>query len=553
MYNLTYKLMTLLLYFTAICLTACKEEYEYTSRGDTFQPRLIDLDANADGMALINGNSIRLMWYKVNAAKSYTVEVCNDTYYKTLFASYEVKDPTVFIDDIPYSTQYYIRIRSNAADPSNNSMWTTTSAKTDGRPEFASILKEVVNINDNGGTLLWTIDKNNPVDSISIIPMASDTLKSMSRTLTSSEMATGKAVFTGLDKNTLYAVDLYDNHKKRKYDKPYNQLTFRTTGPKMPPVQLTRFDDLSTILRNNNNDPSIPEGLEYRLPAGSYYQLQPFAIQKGFKLVGTPGGDPVQIELGGNWDIASASSATAQMTLDAIEFENIEFLQTIDASYFFNNSCPFKVNKISFTGCKFTNFRRGFWRQKDVHSRHIKHIIMDNCIIDQCFGHSGPYGMFNFEKDGNKVDSIDITNSTFMREANDAKNFFSYGNITTPIRMVIRNVTFYQYCAKKQSRLIDLNNAGSPSTLIIENVLFATNCGQIYRASGNTKVSLIDNYATSDCKRGVKEFRTDKDPKAKLNVSAHDLFVNAREGNLTIKDKNSIIVKNRVGDPRWLP
>ena len=536
-----------------VALTACEDDYKYTAINDLFQPRMIDLDKNADGNGLIEGNTVRLMWYKVNDAVSYTVEVCTDNNYSRLVKSYEVTEPTVFIDEIPYGTQYYIRIRSNAADASNNSYWTKEEAKTEERPEFAQILQEVTDIGDEGATVIWTVDPANPVDSISVIPMASDTLKSVSRYLTDAQGSAGRATFTGLDKNTLYAVDLFDNNKSGRYDKPYNQLTFRTTGPSVEPIELTRFDDLSTILTDNNNDPSIPEGVEYRLPAGSYYKVKPFAIQKGFKLVGETGGDPVQIELDGNWDVASASSATAKMVINSVEFENIEFLQTIDASYFFNNSCAFDIQLFSFRNCEFKGFSRGFWRQKDVHDRHIQKIVMDNCIVDECFSHSGPYGMFNFEKDGNSVDSVLVTNSTFMREANDAKNFFAYSQTSAKIHLEVRNCTFYRYCAKNQSRLIDLNNVGAPSELIIENVLFATNCGNIYRASGNTAVTLENNFATSDCQRGVKEYRSDKNEDAHLSVSADELFVDGPNGDLTIKDLSSPIVTNRVGDPRWLP
>lgn len=552
MQSLKYTLSSLLLCGAGF-LASCEDEYKYTHNNDLFQPRMIDLDKNADGNALIEGNTVRLMWYKVNEAASYTVEVCTDNNYTRLMKSYEVTEPTVFIEDIPYGTQFYIRIRSNAHESTNNSYWTKEEAKTEARPEFAQILEEVTGIGDEGANVSWLVDPANPVDSISVFPMASDTLKSVSRYLTETEIATGKASVTGLDKNTLYAVELYDNNKPGTYDKPYNQLTFRTTGPAMEPIELTRFDDLSQILNDNNNDPAIPEGVEYRLPAGSYYQIQPFSIQKGFKLTGEAGGDPVQIEMSRNWDIASASSASAKMVIENVEFENIEFLQTVDASYFFNNSCPFDIKLFSFRNCTFSRFSRGFWRQKDVHDRHIRKIVMDDCIVDECFGHSGPYGMFNFEKDGNSVDSVLITNSTFMREANDAKNFFAYGNVTSKVHLEIRNCTFYRYCAKNQSRLIDLNNAAAPSKLIIENVLFATNCGNISRQSANTAVTLENNYATSDCQRGVKEYRTDKNPDAHLSVSADELFVDGPNGDLTIKDPDSPIVKNRVGDPRWLP
>lgn len=531
--------------------TSCEEEDEYTSRGDLFHPRIITLNTSTGEEALVEGNSFRVAWYKVNDAASYTMEVSTDVNYSKLVASYEVTEPTVLVKDVPYGTRYMVRVRSNAADPVHNSAWAHIEVQTESRPAFAEIVQEISEIGDEGATVSWTIDTANPVDSISVIPMANDTLKRVGRYLTTEEIATGKATFTGLDKNTLYAVDLYDTTKPGKYDKPYNQLTFRTTGPALPPVEVGRFDDLSKILGDNNNDPAIPEGMVYILPGGSYYQIRTFRFKKGFKLVGKADGEPIQVEMGGNWDVEAASSATAKMTISKIEFENIEFLQTIDASYFFNNSCDFDIELISFKNCKFMHFRRGFWRQKDVKNRHIQKIVVDNCIFDEMHGHSGTYGTFCFEKDKNSVDTLQILNSTFMREKSNAGNVVRYGSTYSKMHLEIRNVTFYQYC--QGGRMIDMNNVGPDSKVIIENVLFATESGQIYRVSGNAEVTLENNYATSDSGRGVKEYRTDKNPDAKLSISADELFVDGPNGNLTIKDPNSVIVKNKVGDPRWWP
>lgn len=535
--------------------TSCEDDDEYTSRGDLFQPRLITLNNITGDQALIDGNSFRVAWYKVNDAISYTVEVSTDVNYSKPVVAVDVTEPTLVVKDIPYNTVYQVRVRSNAVDPVHTSTWAHfNSIKTEVRPAFASILQEVGEVGDEGATITWLVDAENPVDSISVTPMVNDTLKSVGRYLTQTEISAGKAVVTGLDKSTLYAVDVYDTSKPGKYDKPYNQLTFRTTGPALPPIEVSRFDDLGRILSKNNSDPTIPEGMEYHLPAGSYYQIQPFGIQKGFKLVGEKGSEPIQIEMSRNWDIAAASSATARMTIDKVEFENIEFLQTVDGSYFFNNSCDFDVKLFSFKGCKFSKFRRGFWRQKDEKNRHIQKMVIDDCIFDQLHGFSGgTYGTFNFEKDGNSVDTVLITNSTFMREERNAGNLFNYAKTYSKIHLEICNVTLYHYCALGRSRLIDLNNVGASSKLIIKNVLFATDCGQIYRASGNTTVTLENNYATSDCSQAVKGFRSDKNEDAKLPISADELFVDGPNGNLTIKDPNSIIVKNRVGDPRWIP
>lgn len=562
MISFNHKLLSALLCMgCAGLLASCDEDKEYTPEYDLFQPRLVDLDPNsADDIALIEGNSIRLMWYTVNDAVSYTVEVCTDNYYRNRYGIYEVDEPSIFLDDIPYGTTYYIRIRSNAARAENNSQWTTTEASTPARENVADILQGIGGIGDHTATITWTIDPANPVDSISIEPMVSsatrattrpaegDTVSyvSISRYLTAEEIAAGSATVSGLTQNTLYAVDLYDTGKPRRYDKPYNQLTFRTTGPAVEPIEVSRFDDLSTILQTNDSDPSIPEGVEYRLPAGSYYQLQPFSVQKGFKLVGATDGETPQIELGGNWNIAAASSSTARMTIDALEFENIDFLQTIDAGYFFNSGNSFEMNLVSFKNCTFRNFRRGFWRHQGSNYKRIGEIRMEGCILDECFGHNGPYGTFAVNNEGDNIESVYILNSTFMREAapGRARNVFDHGTPAYPIHMEVRNVTFYDYCGEGR-RMIDLNNVGEGSVLVIENVLVSANAADIYRASRGTSVTATNNYGTS-------EYTRDRQATI-LDVTAADLFTDPTNGDLTVKDPTSPIVTNRVGDPRWLP
>ena len=76
------------------------------------------------------------MWYKVNEAVSYTIEFHLDNYYRNLFASVETTEPYIFMDDIPYGTTFYIRVRANAANAINNSQWAYASATTEPRPDY---------------------------------------------------------------------------------------------------------------------------------------------------------------------------------------------------------------------------------------------------------------------------------------------------------------------------------------------------------------------------------------------------------------------------------
>ena len=131
----------------------------------------------------VESNSIALVWYQVNDAESYTIELHQDTYYKSLFMELQTSNPYIFIDDIPYGTTFYIRVRSNAINEVNNSQWSFTTASTEARPDYAKIVEDVskTEITEESGTVRWQRDSQNPVDSISVIPMMDKSVNSVSR------------------------------------------------------------------------------------------------------------------------------------------------------------------------------------------------------------------------------------------------------------------------------------------------------------------------------------------------------------------------------------
>ncbi len=526
----------------SISFNACKEVL-YEDQLDLFQPRFVLSEPK------VQSNSIAVVWYKIQDAASYDVELCLDNYYTNRFASFNVKDPQFFIDDIPYNTTFYIRVRAVGSDTLNNSRWATTSAMTAPRPPFASLLHKVskADILENSAVIRWQLDPANPVDSITLVPALDATLPYIGRRLTPEEISQGYAEITMLEKNTLYNVNIYDTSKPRKYDRPYNTITFRTAGPSAETIVIKREDDLSAMLSAANDSAGVPEGVEYYLPAGSYYKVAPFKIKKGFKLVGEPGGVKAQIELTGNWGISSAAY------IASLEFENIEFFQNLDAGYFFNSGDGWNLEQIIFFNCTFKHFKRGFWRHQGTNLKRIGRLEMENCLFDENGGHTGPYGLFAINSGGkDNIENAIFTNCTFMRDhyqtADRTKNMrhlFDYASSTYPIKLEYRNITLYDYAYNQ--RLINISSAAG-STLVFENVLIASACGTPYAIAANTSTSFANNYATTDYLVGLSSING-----TALGVSAADLFVNPAAGDLTIKDRNSPVVTNKVGDLRWLP
>lgn len=547
------RIILMLSFFSMILLggmfNSCQEEnLGYDKNGDLFQPKFV-LAA-----PLVKSNSIALVWYKVNDADSYTVELHLDNYYSSLFKSYTLTETQILMDDIPYKTQYYIRVRANKEDSKFNSQWSYTAALTEDRPPYAQILNKVekVNISEIDVKVSWKIDALNPVDSISVVPASSKDVLAIGRKLTAEEIRIGEAKVEGLQKSTAYNVNVYDNAKSRVYDRPYNQVTFRSSGPSAGQILVMKGDDLDALLRKNDLDPTIPEGTEYYLEAGSLFKVTPFTISKGFKLTGSNQGERPQIELSGNWNIKEGGY------LSSLAFENIRFYQIIDASYFFNSNTSWTIGEVTFYNCVFNNFRRGFWRhQGSGKYKEVGNFEMSYCTLDMNGGHSGPYGTFALGSGGaDNFKRAVFSNCTFMRDyytigtevpdkTRNFKNLFDYGTSTYPIYLEYSNVTIYDYAYNRS--LINIPSAVG-STLVFKNVLLASACGKVIQAiAAGSTTSYSNNYTTTDYLLGPTSIQG-----TALGISALNLFVDAKNGNLKIKDPNSPIVTNKVGDVRWL-
>ena len=529
-------------------LAGCEEDYKYAKVDDLFQPRFV-LEKPE-----VKANSVTWVWYKVNDAASYTVELYRDQYHTDLFMNLETTDPYVFIDDIPYGTTFYIRVRSNAARTENNSQWSYVSASTEARPEYAKLVEDVskTEVTESSAVIRWKKDnKQNPVDSISIMPMMDITLSGVSRYLTIEEMMQGYAEVDGLTKNTLYAVNLYDTSKPRKYDKPYNQVTFRTAGPSAMSIQVGLDDDLSAMLLNNDVNPEVPEGTEYYLPAGSSYRITPFTLMKGFRLAGSRDGVKPVVVLEGSWNIAAGSY------ISSLEFDNIEFRHEANNNYFMNVDKPYTIENVSFVNCDFISLRRGFWRHQSANAKYVMNFEMEGCRFEKCGWQTSAFGMVYLksfdDKAGVSYDQFDraiFRNCTFSND-NDGTNGYGWGNLfyapymDKPVYLEFKNVTIYNY--SRNQRLINIESAVG-SELVMKGILLASPCGDLFAIGANTTTTFSDNYTTSDYLLGGKNMNA-----TDLDITAAELFADPVNGDLTIKDTSSPIVSSRAGDTRWLP
>lgn len=530
----------------AMTMSSCKEE-QFTPTGDLFAPKFC-----ADPVVR-NHNDIALVWYPVNDAISYTVRLTTDTYKRDEFLVFDTEETVINIEDLPYGQAFNIQVRANSSDSKKTSQWATTAATTDQRPAYAQLLNgvDLATITYHEATVTWVDDPDNPVDEIGYYSPNDETVENIRRPLTEQEKAAHEVRLTELKEKTLYYVNVYDTNKPRKYDQPYNQIKFRTNGDPAAIIQIAYEDDLSTILNENNLDPDIPEGVVYELEDGSSYTIAPFAMRKGFILRGPADAESKpKLILNGTWNINSGSN------IQLFSLENVQVGNKADAQYFFNGNGAYDLEEASFINCDFIDVRRGFWRQQGKLNRHVGEIRIDGCLFDHIGYQSSGYGTFHIEAEKgttsayDAIDNVTIRNTTFMRDGGIQETAWGWANLfysqTTihPVNILIENVTFYEFC--HNSTMINILNTEN-STVTVRNVVMASKSGQFLLQGSATKTVYTNNYATKDYSLGAASIGG-----VDYAGTAADLFVDPVNGNLTVKDKSSLIYSNAAGDPRWL-
>lgn len=549
--ELNKKIMKIKNTFRSFCLVALLVPAVFVSCDDDlpeikdlFRPRLMD--------STIIGNNITVAWYDMYDAVSYTLEAAYDQNFTNMLFTEELERSVLKITDLPYGTQVFFRLRANAADAKNSSAWVTFNATTEKRIT-AMILHSVdkSNILENEVLVTWTVDAENPVDSIGVTPLdALSTSPAVGRYLTEDEIAAGSAVLDGLEKNTVYKLNVYDSSKPGKYDKPYNEVQFRTAGPPAGAINISMSDDLGAILAANDKDSEIPEGTTYYIEPGSSFNMTGVTITKGFRLVAAPGVRP-KITLTSNFQLSG--------NISEFYIEGIDIYNPTSASYFINNGSGgtnFTIGEFSLIDCQFSGCARGFIRTQGVGTKNFGKMLIDNCIMNVVESYSGGgFGFFLLNTETDIVESFTVTNSTFYKTCVLGKGIIEAQKELGSMDITITNCTFYDSFA---GTLILTQNLGGGNA-VVSNNLFAGSLnekgettvshGGIYRIPSTVSGTASKNYYTPEFILGGYPLPV---APIKLTTPSKELFESPSTGNLTIIDKTSPAYENRVGDPRWL-
>lgn len=545
--KLTWNLTLLLVLFSS-----CKDDEQENAGRDVFRPKIIS--------GIVEKNIVKLYWYKVLDGVSYTIQISDDSEFVNILDEKTTEDLSYKSPKLPYSTKIYIRLRTNAQDEVNNSIWMMMDITTSVR-SIQPILKEVAatDILETAVVLRWDVNSIYPADHL-VIEMLDNgeggaTPVSIDVDLSEEKFSAGEFCVENLRSATNYKATIYNNQIEDVFERPYNSVSFKTAGPPEGAKIITSIDDLNAILLGDKDNADVKDGQTYYIRGGGTFDVAGFDFKKGFQIMGAPGVKTVVNVINAFTPVADAGK---------IKFTNIGLTGTDRLiSNQENDGKDYMWNGLEMTGCNISGFANGFilLQTSTSNLKTIQSIYVDNCVFSEMQG-----GRFletnNFSSTSTmmaRIDKVIVTNTTFM---NSSKMLFlflpdAYGNSGSTIDLTMRNVTVFESLGRAgNNRTIQMNKLTNQSKVSISKCLFSNEVNassdqyMFYETClcGSAVASYSDNYIT-----GTRDETGKKSVSAKkLNLSQNELFVNPSEGNLKIKNTSSVIYLGQIGDSRWL-
>lgn len=533
------------------CLTSCKEETPVVS--DMFKPKLV-----SGYPEVVDLNQVKLIWYKVNNAVSYTIQISFDEYFQEIYYEETVTGLSYVTPDLPYASNVYIRMRTNAQNEVNNSIWYEFSVTTEER-DIEPVLNEVDEtlIREDNVTISWMVDPVNfPVDSISVEKLdeinGNEVVQQIM--LTEEESVLGSYIITDLEKATDYKITLCNSKVESLFDKPYNSVTFRTAGAEEGDIIITAGQDLSSILKTNEKDAMIFDGQRYYIQDEGTYNLEGYGFTKGFNITAAPGKDIVI-----NVTNPFTPTEVLDNTTGKIVFNNLRLVgETLLIDNTKEDGLNYTWEGLELNGCTLSAFP-GLIRlnTSEGNLKKIMNVLISNCVLNEM----GSGKLISIENHPNKnkvaaVDALTITQTTISNSPKFLILGFpdNYGYSGSTIVLFMQNVTIFESCTS--ARMIAMNRLTDESQVFINHCLFSNvknnNGGNMFYETclaGSATKTFAENYRTTEL---PKTGRGGNVASVDLGLTQEELFVDPGTSDLTIKDKTSIVYVNEIGDSRWL-
>lgn len=436
----------------------------------------------------LNKTNVTLTWVAVNGADSYTLQISDDVDFKHLVVDQTVSG-TTFSQELAGATDYYARVRANAAETAKNSEFNSTlTFKTPSENIFTGYATLMTALNTL--TVKWAPGLN-----VTNLILTSSDSKTTSFDISSEEKIAGVKVITSVP-NSSYKVEIYNGTIKR------GGLDIVVEGD----IYLPAGGDLPAAIA------SATEGQVIVLEPGALFLTGSAVLRfdKSIKIRGLlPTNLPVLAMTSGT------PSATSNMfgfadgsNVSNLSFQNVDITgycnndpTAIKIGYIFNNNLMTTVGTLSFDNCKIHNIGNTPVRLQAAKSQVIDLVSFKNCSIWE-IGFSSTYAIVN-------VNSADYINNISFNGCTvyNFKGSLVLRTVTAPVVATmgyinITNCTINQGMQDPSSSryLIDANNTSITTGINITNTIFGSSGGTLgangIRTTGS--ISVAGSYYTSD-------------------------------------------------------
>lgn len=487
----------------------------------------------------LNKTEATFSWAPVDSAVSYTLQVSTDSINYTS----PVLDTTVTTLSFKYEfggkTNYFARLKANAASDSKNSKFNILAFRTPAENLFEgykSMMSDWKSI-----TVKWR-----PGANVTSVKLFAGETEVKTVDIPSGNQLSGELQISSLD-NAEYKVEIYNGLIQR------GSVNVTVEGD----VYVEVGADVASAITNAS------EGQVIVLAPGALFQTgsSVLRLSKNIKVKGaSPVNLPILAMTQGTPTTTSAMLGfTENAIIDYVRFENIDFTGFCDNNingtkigYLFNNNLMSTVNTLSFDNCKLRNFGNTPLRVQGAKNQVIENAIFRKCIIND-IGFTSTYAVVN----SNSADFI----NNIVFEGCTVYNFkgslvLRTGQTLKSIK--ISNCTINQGMQDPASSryLIDANTATfTEGGITIDRSIFGSS-GNALGANGvrtTGTLAVTGSYYTTDYVDDpvnvVTSFSIKKFMTAYPGAST-DLWNNPVNGDFTLKAA-AFAGKGVAGDLRW--
>ncbi len=477
---------------------------------------------------VVNKVNVRVTWLKVTGASSYTIEIFDNaafsgTAFKTV--SNISKDLTEYtVSGLGGNTEYFIRVKTISADGSADSKWVTGKFKTD--PEQILNAINIGDITANSVKVTWPT--NSEATRLVFSP------GNIVHNLTPAEIAAGAATTSGLNAETLYTVDIFNNTVKR------GTTTFTTSVDVSAFTQVTSDVELLAAL-------AAAGPVRIALHPGTYTLTSDIVANKNITIIGTSAVNKPIIKRA-----IFKLEASAALTLNNVKLDGN---QEASNQLFVYNTIDLDntYGVLSLLNSEVYNYNKGllYINKKTL----VEAITFENNIIHDilCSGAGFIDMRTGFAK------TFTMRNNTIYNITEDgSRELFRMDNTTnfstqTGNRLVVENNTFNKAMDRAAGRFFYVRLA---SMQVTSNKNIIANSQNLYFVTSTTVLAstisqlLNNNYYNAPNFYGSTTTNAYNDNVANGYTTINPNFTNATAGDFTVND---VVVKAaKVGDLRWI-